>query len=318
MKDLTFDFLKVTEQAALASFPWIGSGDKIKADGAATNAMRDCLNGIEFDGRIVIGEGELDHAPMLFIGENVGTGSGQKVDIAVDPIEGTNSIVNGQDNAFAVIAAAPQGTLLHAPDMYMEKLVAGPQAAGKIDLDASLTENVYSVAKANNKNVKDMKILIQNRKRHEKAIAEIRNLGAKVHLFNDGDITYAIATCMKNQDFDLFYGIGGAPEGVVAAVAVKCLGGEMQARLLPQNDQEGKRCLEMGIKDPEKTLRHEDLVNSDQCVFSATGITGNILLDEIKLDEEMQSVTHSLLLTGENRQVRFITSKHVNKDMVLS
>ncbi|WP_163539930.1 class II fructose-bisphosphatase [Gracilibacillus sp. YIM 98692] len=315
MKDLTFDFLKVTEQAAIASYPWVGSGDKIKADGAATNAMRNSLNNIHFNGRIVIGEGELDHAPMLYIGEEVGNGSGHKVDIAVDPIEGTNSTVNGQDNAFAVIAAAPRGALLHAPDMYMEKIVTGPKATGKIDIEASLAENVYAVAEANGKDIKDMKILIQNRERHHESIAEIRKLGAKVHLFNEGDITYALATCMKDQDIDLFFGIGGAPEGVVAAVAAKCLGGDMQAKLLPQNDDEWKRCLEMGLENPKRALRHQDLVNSDQCVFSATGITENILLKGIKLDEESHYVTHSLVLDGESSQLRYVTSKHPNNQV---
>ncbi len=312
MKNLTFDFLKVTEQAAIASYPWVGSGDKLKADGAATNAMRDTLNQINFNGRIVIGEGELDDAPMLYIGEQVGTGFGTKVDIAVDPIEGTTSTVNGQDNAFTVIAAAPRGTLLHAPDMYMEKLVVGAKAKDKVDINASLTENVHTVAKANGKNINDVKVLIQKRERHNKWIEEIRNIGAKVHLFDEGDITYAVATCIKDQEIDLFYGIGGAPEGVVAAVAVKCLNGDMQARLLPRSRKEYDRCVEMGLEYPEIALRLSDLVKSDECVFTATGITENILLDGIKTDAESNYTTHSLILNGESKQLRYVKCKHPN------
>lgn len=312
MQNLAFDFLKVTEQAAIASHPWVGSGEKIKADGAATNAMRNTLNQIDMNGRIVIGEGELDDAPMLYIGEKVGTGFGLKVDIAVDPIEGTTSTVNGQDNAFTVIAAAPMGTLLHAPDMYMEKLVVGAKAKGKIDINAPLTDNVWAVAKANHKNIKDVKVLIQKRERHHKWIEEIRNTGAKVYLFDEGDITYAVATCIQEQEIDLFYGIGGAPEGVVAAVAVNCLNGDMQARLLPQSKTEYYRCIAMGIENPNIALRHSDLIKSDHCIFTATGITENILLDGIRTDVESNYTTHSLILNGESKQLRYVKCKHPN------
>ncbi len=312
MRDLTFDFLRVTEQAALAAYPWVGSGNKIKADGAATNAMRDTLNKINFDGKIVIGEGEIDNAPMLYIGEEVGAGVNPKVDIAVDPIEGTTSTVNGQENAFTVIAAAPRNTLLHAPDMYMEKIVVGTEAKGEIDLNASLVENVHAVAKANEKNIKDMRILIQNRERHTQLIDEVRNIGAKVYLFDEGDITYAAATCMKKQGIDLFYGIGGAPEGVLAAVAVKCLGGDMQAKLLPKNKTEYERCVEMGLYNPNKILKLHNLISSDKCLFVATGITENILLKGIVLDTDSNYVTHSLLLNGQNKHIRYIECKHSN------
>ncbi|MGP4038917.1 class II fructose-bisphosphatase [Gracilibacillus sp. D59] len=312
MQNLAFDFLKVTEQAAIASFPWVGSGKKLKADGDATNAMRNTLNQININGRIVIGEGELDDAPMLYIGEQVGTGFGTKVDIAVDPIEGTNSTVNGQDNAFTVIAAAPSGALLHAPDMYMEKLVVGAKAKGKIDINTPLTENVQVVAEANNKDIKDVKVLIQKRERHSKWIEEIRKMGAKVYLFDEGDITYAVATCIDDQEIDLFYGIGGAPEGVVAAVAVNCLNGDMQARLLPQSRKEYDRCVEMGINNPGNALRHSDLIKSDECLFTATGITENILLDGIKTDAESNYTTHSLILNGESKQLRYVKCKHPN------
>ncbi|ENH95896.1 fructose 1,6-bisphosphatase II [Gracilibacillus halophilus YIM-C55.5] len=313
MRDYSIDFLKVTEEAAIAAYPWIGSGEKLAADQAATNAMREHLNRIDFDGKIVIGEGELDEAPMLYINEEVGSGQGDQLDIAVDPIEGTTPTVNAEPNAFAVIAAAPRGTMLHAPDIYMEKMVVGPQAAGNIDIDAPLADNLQAIAKAEGKRVQDLQIAVQKRDRHHKIIEIAREYGAKVQLFNDGDITYAIATCLDNHTIDLFVGTGGAPEGVVAAVAVKCLGGDMQARLLPQTDEEIKRCKKMGILSPKKALRHEDLIDAKQCVFSATGITENILLQAIKVNANQMCTTHSLLLNSDQHKVHYITSDHLKK-----
>ncbi|WP_071393387.1 class II fructose-bisphosphatase [Bacillus tuaregi] len=307
MQSLLLDIVKVTESAAIAALPWIGSGDKMAADGAGTNAMRASLNRLRMNGTVVIGEGEIDEAPMLFIGEKVGAGNGLEVDIAVDPIEGTNPTVNGQSNASAVIAVAPKGTLLHAPDMYMEKIAVGPKAKGKIDIEAPLLDNIQAVAKASGKDVRELTILIQDRPRHQEYIDIIRGCGAKVHLFNDGDVTYTAATCIENLNIDMFLGIGGAPEGVLGAVAVKGLGGEMQAKLLPFDEEEFNRCKKMGILHPTKPLRHEQLISSEDCIFAATGITDNLYLNGIK-KESNQYVTHSILIYGIEQRVRYIES----------
>lgn len=267
MKELVMDFLSVTETAAIALIPWIGRGKKYEADNDATVAMREKLNRIEMDAVIVIGEGELDEAPMLFIGEKVGTGHGPELDIAVDPLEGTNLLVKGQGNSIAVIASAPKGSLLHAPDMYMEKLAVGPKAAGKIDIEAPLRENMKAVAEANGKSVSDLTVMVQERERHGRIIQEIQEAGARVQLFSDGDVSYTIATAIERMGIDMLVGIGGAPEAVVSAVALKCLGGEIQGRLLPGNQQEYDRCLQMGITDPAEPLRMEQFVRSNECIF---------------------------------------------------
>jgi len=307
MRSLLLDLLKVTESAAIAALPWIGSGDKMAADGAGTNAMRESLNRLRMSGTVVIGEGEIDEAPMLYIGEKVGTGNGPEVDIAVDPIEGTNPTVNGQSNASTVIAVAPKGTLLHAPDMYMEKIAVGPKAKGKIDIEAPLLDNIHAVAKATGKDMRELTILIQDRPRHQEYINIIRSTGAKVHLFNDGDVTYTAATCIENLNIDMFLGIGGAPEGVLGAVAVRSLGGDMQAKLLPFDEEELKRCIHMGIADPTKPLRHEQLIGSDDCIFASTGITDSLYLKGIKKDSN-QYVTHSILIYGKEQRVRYVES----------
>ncbi|SES78462.1 fructose-1,6-bisphosphatase II [Salinibacillus kushneri] len=305
MQNLILDFLRVTESAAIASMPWIGSGNKIAADGAATDAMREALNNMKMEATVVIGEGEIDEAPMLYIGERVGAGGSHKVDIAVDPIEGTTPTVNGQSNAIAVIAAAPKGTLLYAPDMYMKKLAVGPRAKGKIDLNEPIEENIAAVAKANKKAISELNVLIQDRSRHHDIIDRIRNTGAKVHLFHDGDVIYSTSTCIETLDIDLFLGIGGAPEGVLGAVAVRCLGGEMQAKLMPQNDNEFIRCKEMGINNPNAILHHNQLVSTDDCLFVATGITNNLLVDGIKTDDN-NYITHSALINGNEKKIRYV------------
>lgn len=309
MHSLLLDFLKVTEEAAISAIPWIGSGDKIAADGAATNTMRQRLNQMMMHGTIVIGEGEIDEAPMLYIGETVGKGAGPEVDIAVDPIEGTTPTVNGQSNAITVIAAGPKGSLLHAPDMYMKKLVVGPKAKGQIDIEAPLKDNLNAVAKANEKKITELNILVQDRPRHQEIIDEIRKIGAKVHLFRDGDVIYAAGACLQELNIDMFLGIGGAPEGVLGAVAVQCLGGEMQAKLLPRSEEEVKRCIEMGLTNPEIPLRHEQIVRSNDCMFVATGITDNLFLNGIK-KEKGKYITHSILMHGKDRQLRYIESRY--------
>lgn len=310
MNSLLYDFLRVTESASISAFPWVGTGNKIEADRAATNAMREMLNQIDMDGTVVIGEGEIDEAPMLYIGEELGTKKGLAIDIAVDPIDGTTSTSIGKNDAIAVIAAAPSGTLLHAPDMYMEKIATGPDGAGIINIEASLTDNLKAIAKSSNKNLNECTVMIQNRERHQHWIDEARSLGVKTYIFEDGDIIPAISTCIKAHHVDLFIGIGGAPEGVLAAVGIKGLGGEMQARLLPRNEEEVERCKQMGLPDISKPLSHEQLVNSNNCAFVATGITSNMLLDGIKRDVN-KLITHSIVINGNDQQLRFMETEHL-------
>lgn len=309
MNQFIQDFLHVTESAALATYPWIGTGNKIEADQAATDSMRTLLNKIPMDGEVVIGEGEMDEAPMLFIGEKVGTGNGAGIDLAVDPIDGTTSTSKGKNNAIAVIAAAKKGTLLHAPDMYMEKLVTGPEAAGKIDIDYPLEKNLRIIADAKGKKLEELKMIVQDRERHNHWIEEARALGVRTELFEEGDVIPAIATCIHRSDIDLFIGIGGAPEGVLAAVGVKSLGGEMQARLLPKTNEQWERCVSMGITDPKEALVHNQLVGTNECAFIATSITSNMLLQGIENNQNVFT-THSIVLDGLNKCYRHIATEH--------
>jgi len=300
VKALAEDFLAVTQRAAIVSYPWIGKGRKNEADGAATESMRFHLNTMDMNAVIVIGEGEMDEAPMLFIGEKLGTGNGPELDIAVDPVEGTTLMSTGQDNALTVIAASEKGTLLHAPDMYMEKLAVGPKAKGSIDITLPLSENMISVAKALGKNVSELTVMIQDRPRHEYLIKQVYETGGKVKLFSDVDITGAVATALDDIDVDILVGTGGAPEGVIAAVALKCLGGDFQARLIPQNQEELDRCTRMGIVDPQAVLFMDDIVKSDQCLFAATGITDGNFLKGIKKNQDGTLVCHSFIALGGN------------------
>jgi fructose-1,6-bisphosphatase II len=310
MNSLLFDFINVTEKAALAAYPWIGKGQKNEADGASTQAMRDRLNSIHMEGKIVIGEGELDAAPMLYIGELVGSGSGPTIDFAVDPLDGTSLISKGQGNSIAVIAGAPRGCLLHAPDMYMQKIAVGPKAAGKINLEASLQENMAAVAKANDKEINELNIIIQDRERHESIINEIRSLGASVTLFNDVDVIASIATCISECDIDMFIGIGGAPEGVLSAVALSCLGGDFQGRLLPANEMERQRCIKMGIANPDDILIIDDIIKSRDCFFVATGVTDGLLLKGVSRTHEKKYLSHSFATCGTTGGFHFIESYH--------
>lgn len=308
MKLLGLELVKVSEAAALASAEWIGRGNKHEADQAATEIMRELLNSISFKGTVVIGEGELDEAPMLYIGEQLGKGRGPEVDIAVDPLEGTNLVANDQDNAISVIAVAPKGSLLHAPDMYMEKLAVGPGAAGHIDIDAPLIDNLRRVAHALGKNIEELTVAVQHRDRHKEWIEQIRSVGAKARLFDEGDVACSIATGLVGRGIDMFYSIGGAPEGVVSAVALKCLGGEMQARLKPTSEAERERCRAMGFADPERTLAMSDLVRSDDCIFVASGITDSLILRGVRSCREEGWKTQTMLAYGRDRQVLFMNS----------
>lgn len=309
MQKYALDFLAVTEEAALSAFKWVGSGDKNSADRAATDTMRKKLNEIIFSGRVVIGEGEIDEAPMLYIGEEVGCGTEPELDIAVDPIEGTTPTTNGQENGMTVIAIAPKNTLFHSPDMYMKKIVVGKKAKGSIDIQASLIENIHNVASALQKEVSELRVMVQNRPRHESAIKKIRELGAKVHLFDNNDIIASLLPSIESANIDMMFNIGGAPEGVISAVALKALGGDIQAKLMPQDELEVERCRGMGINDVHQPLTHEDLVRSDDCIFSATGITDSTLFKGIKHTKNHYT-THSVLITGKDKRIRFIESAY--------
>ncbi len=258
-RELTLEFVRVTEAAAIAAGRWLGRGDKEMADEAAVTAMRRMFDTVQIDGTVVIGEGEMDEAPMLYIGERVGTKTPPEVDVAVDPLEGTSIVAKGLTGAIAVLAVAPKGCLLHAPDMYMDKIAVGPKAAGKVSLDAPVDENIKAVAGALGKQVEDVTVVILDRPRHEELIRKVRKTGARIQLISDGDVAPAVATTFEGTGVDIMMGIGGAPEGVIAAAALRCLEGEMQARLWPMDDNELERIAKMGIADHKKLLLMEDL-----------------------------------------------------------
>ncbi|MFZ3589087.1 class II fructose-bisphosphatase [Bacillus sp. DJP31] len=308
-RSLSMELVRVTEAAALASARWMGRGLKNEADDAATSAMRDVFDTIPMKGTVVIGEGEMDEAPMLFIGEKLGTGYGPRVDVAVDPLEGTNIVATGGWNALAVLAIADHGNLLHAPDMYMDKIAVGPESVGKIDINASILDNLRAVAKAKNKDIEDVVATILYRPRHEKIIQEIREAGARIKLITDGDVAGAINTAFDHTGVDILFGSGGAPEGVIAAVALKCLGGEIQGKLLPQSEEELIRCQKMGILDVNRVLFMEDLVKGDDAIFAATGVTDGELLRGVQFKGSI-GTTHSLVMRAKSGTVRFIDGRH--------
>ncbi|MEN6350544.1 MAG: class II fructose-bisphosphatase, partial [Syntrophomonas sp.] len=262
-RELALEFARVTEAAALAAARWVGKGDKEAADDAAVTAMRVMFDTVSLDGIVVIGEGEMDEAPMLYIGERVGNGALPKVDIAVDPLEGTNLVAKGLNGAIAVLAVAPRGTLLHAPDMYMDKIAAGPECKGRIHLDATVKENLWEVAKSLDKLISEVTVVILDRPRHQTIIEEVRRAGARIKLITDGDVSPAVAAAYPDSGVDLLIGIGGAPEGVITAAALKCLGGDFQARLCPEEDSEVLRCTEMGISNLNKIFTIDELVKSE-------------------------------------------------------
>lgn len=307
-RQLSLEFARVTEQAALRSGRLMGKGDKEGADQLAVDGMHAEFARTPVSGTVVIGEGEMDEAPMLYIGEKVGMG-GEEVDIAVDPVEGTNLVAKGQDGAIAVLAIAPKGCLLHAPDMYMEKICVGPRGKGRIDINASVTENLRRVAEGMNRDVSDLTVVILDRERHEKIIREAREAGARIRLITDGDVGPAVECGIEGSGIHMVIGSGGAPEGVLAAVGLKCLGGDMQARLLPHNNEEITRLHAMGIDDPSKVLKLDDLVKGDDCIFSATAITECNLLKGLRYFGG-GCRTHTLLLRYKTGTVRFIDTIH--------
>lgn len=307
-RNLALELVRVTEAAALACGRLVGKGDKMAADAAATNAMRRALESVGISGTVVIGEGEMDEAPMLFIGERVGKGSLPEVDIAVDPLEGTNICAKGMNGAIATIALAPRGGFLHAPDMYMEKIAVGPSARGAIDIDASPTENLRRVAEAKSCYIEDLTVVILDRPRHEKTIAEIRKAGARIHLITDGDVAPAIAAAAEGSGVDMLLGIGGAPEGVLAAAALKCMGGDMQGRLIFMSEEERERGRKMGINDFDRVYSAEDMAKGD-LFFAATGVTNGELLTGVRYFSG-GAETHSIVMRSRSRTVRFIQARH--------
>jgi fructose-1,6-bisphosphatase II len=304
----SLDFVKVTEEAALAASRWMGRGERDIADGAAVEKMREALNEMDISGRIVIGEGERDEAPMLFIGEELGRG-GFEVDIAVDPVEGTNLVANGLPNSIAVMAIAERGGLLHAPDTYMSKLAVGPKAAPFVHLDASVADNLEAVANALERPINDVTVVILDRPRHQALIAEIRETGARIKLISDGDVDAAIATSVEGTGIHVAMGTGGAPEGVLAAAALKCLGGGFMGRLQPRNEGEAERARAMGIGDVERVLTMDDLAKGENIVFVATGITDGDLVHGVRFFGN-QAKTHSICIHSQSGTVRFIESVH--------
>ena len=320
-RELAIEFSRVTEAAALAGYKWLGRGDKNAADGAAVEAMRTMLNKVAINGEIVIGEGEIDEAPMLFIGEKVGTGNGEHIDIAVDPIEGTRMTSMGQNNAIAVLAAGERGSFLKAPDMYMEKLVCGPGAKGIIDLNLGLRENVENVARALHKPIESLVVITLAKPRHDAAIAMMQGMGVRVFAIPDGDVAASILTCMPESEVDLMYCVGGAPEGVISAAVIRALGGDMHGRLITRDKAKGetaanieaaklevKRCSDMGV-EAGKVLQLHDMASSDHVVFSATGITKGDLLQGILRKGNIAS-TETLVVRGKSRTIRRIQSTH--------
>ncbi|QRG67414.1 class II fructose-bisphosphatase [Brevibacillus choshinensis] len=308
-RSLTLELVRVTEAAALASASWMGLGKKDEADDAATTAMRKEFEKVPMDGIVVIGEGEMDEAPMLYIGEHLGQGVAPAVDVAVDPLEGTNILAKGTWGAISVIAIADRGNLLHAPDMYMEKIAVGPKAVGKIDINAPIRDNLKAVAEAQGKDISDLVAIVLDRDRHQQIIHEIREAGARIRLISDGDVAAAINTAFPDTGVDIMFGSGGAPEGVLAAVALKCLGGEIQGKLLPQNQEEIERCMKMGLTNPHQVLFMNDLVKGDDAIFAATGVTDGELLKGVRF-QGSRATTNSVVMRAKTGTVRFIEGNH--------
>ena len=322
--DLSLDFLRVVEQAAIACAHTMGQGDAHKSDAAAVEAMREALDTVMIDGTIVIGEGERDEAPMLYIGEKVGLGAKGKlpwgmlptVDIAVDPLEGTNLCATGAANAIAVLAASSRGGLLHAPDLYMEKLVVGPSSKDAVSLDASPADNLAGIAQSLGRDVEDLVVVVLDRPRHEKLIGEIRATGARIRLIGDGDLSAGIAAAVVGTGVHAVMGTGGAPEGVLTAAAMRCLNGEIYARLVLRKPEDEERLRKMGVSDPKKIYRSNELASGDGIIFAATGVTDGSLMRGVRFFGD-GTRTSSIVMQSDPPRIRFIDTIHVesNKDV---
>jgi fructose-1,6-bisphosphatase II len=313
-KLLALEMAYVTEAAAIASARLMGRGDRTEADRVATEAMRAAMDEVEMQGTIVIGEGERDEAPMLYIGERVGAGTADdghpQIDIAVDPLEGTNLVATGSANAITVLAASEKGGLVHAPDTYLEKLCVGPFAAGHVDITAPPSENVRRIAAALGRNVGDITVIVLDRPRHEALIAELRETGARIKLITDGDLSAAISCSVQGTGVHAVMGIGGAPEGVITAAALRCLGGEIQARFRYRNDEERERGRRMGHGDEDRIYHTEDLASGENLVFAATGVTDGDLLSGVRFFGG-GARTHSLVMSYQTKTVRFVDTVHM-------
>ena len=317
--DLSLDFLSVVEQAAIACAHTMGQGDQHKSDTAAVEAMRGCLDEVPIDGTIVIGEGERDEAPMLYIGEKVGSGAAgagegaaAKVDLAVDPLEGTNLCATGAPNALAVLAASEEGGLLHAPDLYMEKLIVGPSARQAVDLDAPVADNLRSIARALERRIEDLVVVVLDRPRHADLIRRIRESGARIRLIPDGDVAAGIAVAVVGSGVHAVMGTGGAPEGVLTAAAMRCLNGEIFARLVVRTPEDEERCRAMGITDLRRVYSARDLASGESIIFAATGVTDGTLMKGVRFFGD-GTRTSSLVMQSTPARVRFVDTIHVKR-----
>ncbi|MER6975474.1 class II fructose-bisphosphatase [Nocardioides sp. NPDC000445] len=311
-RNLALELVRVTEAAAMAAGRWVGRGDKNGADGVAVNAMRTMISTVAMNGTVVIGEGEKDNAPMLYNGEDVGDGTGPECDVAVDPIDGTTLCAKGMSNAVAVMAVAPRGSMYDPSAVfYMEKLVTGPEAADVVDIRLPVAENIAAVAKAKDTKASDITVIVLDRPRHDKLVEEIRETGARIKFIVDGDVAGAISAARAGSGADLLMGIGGTPEGIVAACAMKALGGTIQGRLWPKDDEERQRALDAGHNlDPDFVLHTDDLVTGDDCFFVATGITDGDLMRGVQYLPHGAIVTDSLVMRSRSGTIRKVTSEH--------
>jgi fructose-1,6-bisphosphatase II len=308
-RNLALEMVRVTEAAALASTPWVGRGQKESADGAAVNAMRSVLAVVAMDGTVIIGEGEKDKAPMLFNGEHVGDGTGPRVDIAVDPIEGTTPTAMGRGGAMSVIAVAGDGSMFSpGPIVYMDKLATGPEGAAVVSLDLTPRENINELAKARHCNTSEITVAILDRPRHAELIDQVRGAGARIFLIGDGDVAAAILTSLPTSDIDILLGVGGSPEAVIAAAGLQCLDGAIQVRLWPRDDHERQQAITAGY-DLDKILHTKDLVNSEDCFFAATGVTDSELLRGVRTHHG-EAITHSMVMRSRSKTVRRIEAVH--------
>jgi fructose-1,6-bisphosphatase II len=311
-RELALNIVRVTEAAALGCGRYMGRGNKEIADQAAVDGMRSMFQVLDIAGTVVIGEGEMDEAPMLYIGEKIGTWEegAPEIDIAVDPLDGTKLVAKGLPGALSVVAVAPKGCLLHAPDMYMDKIAAGPRTKGCIDITYPIEKNLYNVAKALHKDVTEVTVIIQDRERHQDLVSKARRVGARIKLFGDGDVAAAIATCFSESGVDMFIGKGGAPEGVISAAALKCFGGEFQGILRPDNEEEEKRCREMAGNEWYKILTMEDLAKGDDIIFAATGVSDGELLKGVRYMANNRVKTSSIVTRLKSGTIRFIDTTH--------
>jgi len=310
--DVAMGLVRVTEAAALKGAKLMGRGDKVAADQAAVDGMESAFAMMPIRGTVVIGEGEMDEAPMLYIGQKVGSWEENmpEMDVAVDPVDGTVLIAKGLPNSIAVVAMGPKGSLLHAPDMYMKKIAVGAGAKGAIDINKSPKENIINVAKVLNKDITELTIIVQERERHNYIVEQAREVGARVKLFGEGDVAAILACGFEDTGIDLMIGTGGAPEGVIAAAAIKCMGGEMQAKLEPHTQEEIDRCKLMGIEDVEKVLTIDDLVNNEDVYFAATALTDSDLLKGVVFNRNNTATTHSVVMRSKTGTIRFVEAIH--------